>query len=97
MKDQASVSVRGDTLYLSGEIGFNTIAKLQQQIEELPRKEIKQLNCGGITQSDSAAVSLLLYLLKDNQIVLQDVNKSLQGLLDLYGVNTLFNSSNTGR
>lgn len=97
MKPQASVSVTGDTLHLVGELGFDTVPELMREIENLSLEPVRQLDCSGITYSDSAAVSLLLYLRRDSAVSLRNVQEQLRGLLDLYGVTEFFNDSDGGR
>lgn len=88
MSEQA-LSVRGDTLFINGEVSFDTTAGLIQQLDKLPLEDVRLIDCGGITQSDSAAVGLLLYLQR-RDIPLQGVKGSLLGLLNLYDVTDFF-------
>jgi ABC-type transporter Mla MlaB component len=89
MMPEKSLSVQGDTLFIKGEVSFDTTAGLIQQLDKLSLEDIKLLDCSGITQSDSAAVGLLLYLQR-RDIPLQGVTDSLLGLLDLYDVKRFF-------
>ena len=89
MKSEKALSLLGDTLFISGDVSFDSTAGLIRQLDQLPLNEVRRLDCSGITQSDSAAVGLLLYL-QGRAIPLQGVTPSLQGLLNLYDVTGFF-------
>lgn len=89
MKSEKALSLLGDTLFIKGDVSFDSTAGLIQQLDKLPLNEVRRLDCSGITQSDSAAVGLLLYL-QGRAIPLQGVTPSLQGLLNLYDVAGFF-------
>lgn len=91
MDQVSAISVAGDTLFLRGDVSFASVAELARQSNRLPLDQVRRFNCAGISQSDSAAVSLLLYLMQGRDIQLDGVSVSLQGLLDLYGVTAFFN------
>ena len=90
MQSDVHLELREQTLFISGVLGFTTVAEIMRQMESLSRNDIRQFDCSGVTHSDSAAVSLLLYFAGDGVIGLHGVNASLQGLIDLYGVTQFF-------
>ena len=89
MKSKKALSLLGDTLYINGDVSFESAAGLIRQLDKLPLNDVRRLDCSGIAHSDSAAVGLLLYLQR-RAIPLQGVNPPLQGLLNLYDVNGFF-------
>lgn len=89
MKPEKALSLLDGTLFISGDVNFDSTAGLIQQLDKLLLSDIQRLDCSGITQSDSAAVGLLLYL-QGRAIPLQGVKAPLQGLLNLYDVAEFF-------
>lgn len=90
MNDIRAIAVSDDTLRFDGEVSFNTSAQLIQQLDRLPKQTIHTVDCAAITHVDSAAVSLLLHLMKAQSFALRGVNASLQSLLSVYGVDDFF-------
>jgi ABC-type transporter Mla MlaB component len=89
MKSEQTLSLLGDTLFIRGDVNFDSTAGLIQQLDSMSLSDVQRLDCSGITHSDSAAVGLLLYL-QSREIPLQGVKGPLQGLLNLYDVAGFF-------
>lgn len=96
MTENRGISQEGDSLLLHGNVGFDTVAGLSRQLENILSDEIKTVDCSGITHADSAAISLLVFCLslaKNRTIPLKirGVSPALRSLVDLYGIEVFFN------
>lgn len=88
---KTAILQKGETLFLQGDINFYTVALLLKQLENLLTDNIKSLDCSGINQVDSSAVSLLIHSLTLTRnralpLKINGVNHTLQSLINLYEV-----------
>lgn len=95
MNAAAELTRSGSTLYLQGDLNFATVAALYQQLQQQLVEGVKQLDCTGVRQADSAAISLLLSglrLARRRRIDLQvgGLSGQILSLVRLYDVESLF-------
>ena len=83
-----------NTLLLKGAVNFSTAGALFDPVERELIPGINRIDCNGIEEADSAAISLLLVCLRlaqdrDLKIRIDGLGEQLQNLARLYGVDKL--------
>ena len=81
--------VQNGTLYLSGEITVKTVnVAAYQQFQQACQQNIHTLDLAGVTQADSACISLLLAALRQasHRPVLHHLPAAVQALSELYEI-----------
>lgn len=93
--NHASQLVReGNTIYLQGQVGFQTVNGLFKTLQHELTPEVNTLDCSRVGTCDSSAISLLLAgrtLAQERKIQLsiRGINDQLQSLARLYEVESL--------
>lgn len=84
------ITVENDCVRLANAVNNVTVPGLLTQIEALPQSAL-QLDLAGVTQVDSAAVSLLLTLRRQrgSSISVHNIPSNLRALIQLYDLDDI--------
>jgi ABC-type transporter Mla MlaB component len=91
---EAGLARAGNVLKLHGIVNFRTVTGLYNAFKNELSADVNRLDCSGVSECDSAAISLLLACIRlgetqNSRIQVEGMNEQLVSLARLYEVDNL--------